>query len=190
MINIANKAPLRSANSGLAGSPFIENNNFSAKLAAFVSWYSLYTWQNNLECYKLITGKAKFQLYTPAICWQKSQAASDLKSILNQTNRQTSNIAGTRGQQDDPRLSKAFSNAICATQPTKNGVIATNAAMRIADQVTNKRMRGAIIFKPMVKKAENRYPLRPVIRPHLFDLYCKYGLWTRSVTCKNVASPM
>ncbi|RDX80893.1 hypothetical protein CR513_38495, partial [Mucuna pruriens] len=35
--NIANKAPLRSINSGVAGFPFIENINLSAKLAAFVS---------------------------------------------------------------------------------------------------------------------------------------------------------
>nr|KYP36163.1 Exocyst complex component SEC3A [Cajanus cajan] len=34
--------------------------------------------------------------------------------------------------------------------------MATNAATRTDDQVTNKRMRGAIIFKPIVKKAENR----------------------------------
>jgi len=88
-------------------------------------------------------------------------------------NRQTSNIAGTRGQQADPRLSKTFSNAICTKQPNKKGVTATTAAMPIADQVANKRITGATIFKPIVKNAENKYPLRPVIRPHLLELYCK-----------------
>lgn len=48
----------------------------------------------------------------------------------------TSNIIGTRGQQDDPRLSRYFSNANWARQPDKKGATETNAGRPIIGQVT------------------------------------------------------
>lgn len=79
---------------------------------------------------------------------------------------------GTRGQQDDPRLSSILSNANCAKQPNRKGTTETNAGRPTTGQVTETANRGVMIFNPIVKKADVKYPLRPVMRPHLFALNC------------------
>ncbi|KAM1554011.1 hypothetical protein ACFX11_006800 [Malus domestica] len=57
-------------------------------------------------------------------------------------------------------------------------------------QVTYTANRRAMTLNPMVKKADVKYPLMPVMRPHVFGLNSRYGFCTLSVTSRNVARPI
>ncbi|KAK3039555.1 hypothetical protein RJ639_027699 [Escallonia herrerae] len=61
-----------------------------------------------------------------------------------------------------------------ARQLAKKGATETKAGKPITGQVTKTANRGANTFKPIVKKADVKYPLRPVIRPHRFGLNCSH----------------
>lgn len=90
----------------------------------------------------------------------------------------TSNIIGKSGQQDDLCCSRYISNAHCTAHPRRNGATAITDARPRGGQKQRTAKRGAKTLRPMVKKADVKYPLSPVIRLHRFELNSRYGCWT------------